>query len=471
MGYQESCQAGKDALVAGRVDEAIRLLTECTDLLPGEAEAWLYLGVAQAQGGQDAVAAISLRYAEDLNPHDARAPYNLGRLLQRGGDTAGARESFGRALAIAPAYDKARTALLELGGGPAPAAPAPDIPPPPAARPVETPVSSHRPAGRGGGEGRFYLARLDPASFAKVGLALIVLDGLASWPFNRALKALFHVPSAAALRAANSAAGTPGVASTPSVVAHAPFGAHHMAVRAVAIVFVLFMLPLILYAVAALYNYFSDRFGAPSAKLGTVPDALVVEQVDGTAFANVWTAVNGVLYAVLFPILAVALACAVASSGGKSGPILAIVSVIVLLAVLVGIAGGLGGLWLLTVIVIGLYNLVAAHVGGVRIRVDRSRGEWTLRGFVFGPSFVCYVLQKVPLVALLALALAGLNTIPPSGTAAAARHAANPLAHLGPGALVLYCVLSTIVAVVIRLVVYNGIGLTLGGLRGEVSDR
>ncbi len=72
---------GKGLLEEGKYPEAIEQLKIATSLLPTNAQAWNYLGLACHQGGQPAIAAEAYQHALKLNHDLVVTHYNLGCLL------------------------------------------------------------------------------------------------------------------------------------------------------------------------------------------------------------------------------------------------------------------------------------------------------------------------------------------------------------------------------------------------------
>jgi tetratricopeptide (TPR) repeat protein len=88
-GARGAFRRGTELLTAGHTSEAAAELRRATDLAPGDAQAWLNLGVAQERLGDLAGAAASYRRAAEQAPLNSRARYNLGSLLLRQGNEEG----------------------------------------------------------------------------------------------------------------------------------------------------------------------------------------------------------------------------------------------------------------------------------------------------------------------------------------------------------------------------------------------
>ena len=87
-------------LQAGRVDDAITLLTRAVQAAPGDAEAHSNLGTALQARGELPAATRELREAARLKPNDDRVRFNLGNGLYAAGQLDEAVAEFSRALAI-----------------------------------------------------------------------------------------------------------------------------------------------------------------------------------------------------------------------------------------------------------------------------------------------------------------------------------------------------------------------------------
>ncbi len=87
---------------AGRLDEAVRRLTEAVDVNPDSPRARYNLGLALAQQGALADAVTHLRAVIDTRPEHAAAHYNLAKALALTGGAVEARRHFERAVGIDP---------------------------------------------------------------------------------------------------------------------------------------------------------------------------------------------------------------------------------------------------------------------------------------------------------------------------------------------------------------------------------
>src|SRR5262249_14511315 len=78
---------------------------------PELAQGFVNLGIAQAEAGDLAAAAVAYRQALALTPGDARAHYDLGPALAGMGESDGARSELARAVEIEPRFEAAALAL------------------------------------------------------------------------------------------------------------------------------------------------------------------------------------------------------------------------------------------------------------------------------------------------------------------------------------------------------------------------
>jgi hypothetical protein len=154
-----------------------------------------------------------------------------------------------------------------------------------------------------------------------------------------------------------------------------------------------------------------------------------------------------------------------AAVGALVGGFIGLAVAVVILGVLVAV---------FTEIAVGFYNLAALIVGGAQIRVERSYGEWEWRSFVFLPSFLCMLVCYLPLAVLLGLGCWGFIHYMLGMLAKApafAMMAGNPLVNLGIGPLILAVILACVIfGVVFKILLYNLVGMTVGGYRGTVSE-
>ena len=100
--------------IGRRIEAAERACT----LAPGSADAHDALAMALYSAGQHEAAAPQAREAVRLDPEAAEYQYDLGLVQEALGDIAAARDSFGKAVELAPDFDEAREALRRLEGGP-----------------------------------------------------------------------------------------------------------------------------------------------------------------------------------------------------------------------------------------------------------------------------------------------------------------------------------------------------------------
>ena len=108
------CQAARQSLQQGMVDNAIGLLNEALARDPNSYEAYSLLGVAYAQKGMVNEGIQALNTAVQLNPSNATARMNLAAALQRAGRLHDAISHLNEALRIDPNYQKARDSLATI---------------------------------------------------------------------------------------------------------------------------------------------------------------------------------------------------------------------------------------------------------------------------------------------------------------------------------------------------------------------
>ncbi|AWW73639.1 hypothetical protein CD351_04260 [Erythrobacter sp. KY5] len=110
-------QSEVDALTAlyreGRIEAALALAQVLLRKFPGTPAAWNLAGVCARMLGKTDLAQECFTSLETLSPAFAGAPYNLGLVLEDGGDFAGAEAAYRRAIAIDPSLAQARN---NLGG-------------------------------------------------------------------------------------------------------------------------------------------------------------------------------------------------------------------------------------------------------------------------------------------------------------------------------------------------------------------
>ena len=100
--------AAKQALIAGRYTEAIRIYRELVAAVPDNPGLRFNLGLAYARSGDLEKAEPALRVACELDPRDVEAHYNLGAVLWRRGEQGRAAKEFRAALAIDPTHTESK---------------------------------------------------------------------------------------------------------------------------------------------------------------------------------------------------------------------------------------------------------------------------------------------------------------------------------------------------------------------------
>jgi Flp pilus assembly protein TadD len=108
------CQAARQSLQQGRIDQAIALLQETLARDPRSAEAYSLLGVAYAQKGMLNEGIQALHTAVKLDPNSASARLNLGVALQRAGRLHEAAAELQEALRLDPNHQKAQELLSAM---------------------------------------------------------------------------------------------------------------------------------------------------------------------------------------------------------------------------------------------------------------------------------------------------------------------------------------------------------------------
>src|SRR5687768_14612129 len=93
-------EEGIQALREGNLDGAIDWLTRAVAAEDGDAAAQVYLGMAYSQKGLHAEAEQALRAAVDRQPRNPDFRYNLGVVLERGGDPENAAAAYREAVRI-----------------------------------------------------------------------------------------------------------------------------------------------------------------------------------------------------------------------------------------------------------------------------------------------------------------------------------------------------------------------------------
>src|SRR6266542_250836 len=91
-------EQGIHALREGNLDQEVELLARAVMADGQDAEAQAFLGVAYGQKGQHAQARRALQTAISLPPAEPRYQFNLGVLLEQGGDASGAEHAYREAL-------------------------------------------------------------------------------------------------------------------------------------------------------------------------------------------------------------------------------------------------------------------------------------------------------------------------------------------------------------------------------------
>src|SRR4051812_19882263 len=102
---------GLQAPQQGDMDRAIALLARAVMADDQDAEAKALLGVAYSQKGLHAQAKRALQTASELQPQNPNFRFNLGVVLERGGDPAGAAAAYRGTLQLDPQHAQARARL------------------------------------------------------------------------------------------------------------------------------------------------------------------------------------------------------------------------------------------------------------------------------------------------------------------------------------------------------------------------
>ncbi|MCS6859815.1 MAG: tetratricopeptide repeat protein [Abditibacteriales bacterium] len=108
------CQAARESLQQGNVDDAIAQLQQAIAQDPRNDEAYALLGVAYAQKGMTDEGIEALSTAVSLNPNNASSRMNLAAALQRAGRLHEAAAELNEALRIDPTYQKAQESLAAI---------------------------------------------------------------------------------------------------------------------------------------------------------------------------------------------------------------------------------------------------------------------------------------------------------------------------------------------------------------------
>jgi Flp pilus assembly protein TadD len=110
---------GKDQLDRGQPARAVRKLREASQLMPTNALAWGYLGLAYQQVGATTNAVAAYARALSLSPNTAEIRYNLGCVWMSQGEWEQAREQFAATTLLqknfAPAWQRLGESQLRLG--------------------------------------------------------------------------------------------------------------------------------------------------------------------------------------------------------------------------------------------------------------------------------------------------------------------------------------------------------------------
>lgn len=119
---------GTQALREGQLDRAIDLLARAVMADDQDAEAKALLGIAYSQKGLHAQAKRALQTSVELQPQNPNFRFNLGVVLERAGDAAGAAAAYTETLQLKADHAQARAKLQALGPAGRAAAPAPGTP-------------------------------------------------------------------------------------------------------------------------------------------------------------------------------------------------------------------------------------------------------------------------------------------------------------------------------------------------------
>ncbi|UCH34686.1 MAG: tetratricopeptide repeat protein [Armatimonadota bacterium] len=153
---QATRDQGIEAFRQGRVDDAIRLLSQAVSDDPRDHRAYAVLGAAHVQRKEYEQAIAAFENARTIRPDAAHIHYNLGLAYQRAGRADDAVPAFQAALEVDPTYEKAKDALNRAQAaarppgqpsGPPLAPPAPDeASPGPARMPTVPPAAEAAPS-------------------------------------------------------------------------------------------------------------------------------------------------------------------------------------------------------------------------------------------------------------------------------------------------------------------------------------
>jgi Flp pilus assembly protein TadD len=112
--YYRLIDQGREALDAGRREEALPLLRQAVEANPGDAEVHNDYGFALAAAGREADAIAQFRIAIGSSPDFPDAHNNLGSALAQAGDVANATAEFKKALGLRPDYPEAEAGFGTL---------------------------------------------------------------------------------------------------------------------------------------------------------------------------------------------------------------------------------------------------------------------------------------------------------------------------------------------------------------------
>jgi Flp pilus assembly protein TadD len=117
-GNAELCAAVARAITSHGRDPgaAIAAARQACKVEAGSAEAHDALAMALYSAGEYDTAVAAAEQAARLEPQAAEFVYDLGVIQEARGDLAGARESFGRAVGLAPDFEEAQEALRRVEG-------------------------------------------------------------------------------------------------------------------------------------------------------------------------------------------------------------------------------------------------------------------------------------------------------------------------------------------------------------------
>jgi Flp pilus assembly protein TadD len=105
--YGQTVGEGIAAIDGGRLDDAVRILSELVQRNPDASDGYFYLGLAHFRAGRSKEARRPLEQAAALSPGNAEVWKTLGLVTTSAGDLAGAEGALRRACELAPADDEA----------------------------------------------------------------------------------------------------------------------------------------------------------------------------------------------------------------------------------------------------------------------------------------------------------------------------------------------------------------------------